>query len=185
MWPYPLDSDKFVLVLIATLTAPVVYGLQCPAAVEEHIGYKFDKADVLPINGSPEEVAALRDALLEKRTAAKAKKGKKKGLQTIANGLPHQSLTATPNDGAGTDLATESTSQAGVLGQPVERGSSGAKRGCEVLTISEKARAKRQKEALAMAPEGASKEVWASLFNSSTVEHAETYACRGNYGGLR
>lgn len=174
-----------MLALIVFLTAPVVYGLQCPAAVEEHIGYKFEKADVLPINGSPAEIAALREALLEKRTAAKAKKGKRKNLQIVANDLPSQSLTATPSDGAGVASANGSILQDVVPGQPAERGLAAAKRGSEILTMSEKARAKRQKEALAIAPAGASKTVWASLFNSSTVEHAETYACRGNYGGLR
>ena len=46
--------------------------MQAPAAVEDLIGCKWSAADVLPINGSEEDVEALREALLLSRAAAKA-----------------------------------------------------------------------------------------------------------------
>lgn len=49
-----------------------------PAAVEELVGGKWEQEDVLPLNGTPEEVRQLRDMMLLQRAAAKAKKGKKK-----------------------------------------------------------------------------------------------------------
>ena len=51
---------------------------QIPAAVEDLIGGKLADADMLPINGSQEEVTALREALLARRVAEKAEKLAKK-----------------------------------------------------------------------------------------------------------
>eukprot|EP00884_Botryococcus_braunii_P009402 jgi/Botrbrau1/18463/Bobra.0072s0046.1 len=156
---------------------------QCPAAVEEHIGYKFVKADLLPINGTPEEVEVLREALLERRAAAKAKRVKKKAAHS------EESIACPPDSTANgiavVSLANKTTIHDGANGKPPVSGPLSSKRGSEILRVDDKVRAKRLKEALEMAPEKATRGVWASIFNSSTVEQAETYACRGNYGGLR
>lgn len=159
------------------------YGLQCPAAVEEHIGYKFDKADLLPINGNPEEVDVLREALLAKRAAAKAKKGKKKAACSVDHSIA--SLPESTANGAAAMPVTDMIAPRDEANGKPSLGLLSGKRGSEILRVDEKVRAKRLKQTLEMAPEGASKGVWASIFNSSTVEQAETYACRGNYGGLR
>lgn len=45
---------------------------------------------MLPLNGSPEEVAALREAMLLERGAAKARKDRKKAAK--ANGAPTASV---------------------------------------------------------------------------------------------
>jgi Rtf2 RING-finger len=158
-----------------------VSGVQCPAAVEDHVGYAYDKADVLPLNGTQEEVAALKEALLERRAAAKAKKAKKKLAHSVEEASGVRGPESAANGSAIESCSAQHSGAAEVL--PVGRPMS--KRGSEVLTVDEKVRAKRLKEALQMAPENASKAVWTSIFNSSTVEAAETYACRGNYGGLR
>ena len=42
---------------------------QVPAAVEDHVGGKWDS--MLPINGTQDEVDALRQALLEERALQK------------------------------------------------------------------------------------------------------------------
>ena len=52
--------------------------LQVPAAVEDLIGSNWTAPDVLPINGSEEDVEALREALLLSRAAAKAARISKK-----------------------------------------------------------------------------------------------------------
>ncbi len=51
---------------------------QVPAAVEELVGGKWAQEDVLPLNGTPEEVQQLREHMLLQRAAAKAKKERKK-----------------------------------------------------------------------------------------------------------
>ena len=57
-----------------------------PAAVEELVGGKWAQEDVLPLNGTPEEVQQLREHMLLQRAAAKAKKERKKAgkLQAAA-----------------------------------------------------------------------------------------------------
>ncbi len=59
---------------------------QVPAAVEELVGGKWAQEDVLPLNGTPEEVQQLREHMLLQRAAAKAKKERKKAgkLQAAA-----------------------------------------------------------------------------------------------------
>ncbi len=51
---------------------------QVPQAVEEHIGSKWTAADLLLVNGTEEEVEALREAVLKSRAAAKALRLEKK-----------------------------------------------------------------------------------------------------------
>jgi hypothetical protein len=155
----------------------LVAGSQCPTAVEEHVGYKWAPSELLPLNGTVEEVAALRDALLEQRAAVKAKKAsKKKGT-----GVENAAAISDPRLVAGkSGLGSDEAHGAEERGERV-----GGKRGCDVITVDEKARVKQLKETLSAAPEGASQAVWASIFNSSSVERAETYACRGNFGALR
>ena len=51
---------------------------QAPAAVEELAGGRWAAEDLLPLNGSAQEVAALRERMLLARAAAKRRKDKRK-----------------------------------------------------------------------------------------------------------
>ena len=55
---------------------------QAPLAVEEHIGSNWTADDLLPVNGTDEEVEALREAVLKSRAAAKAAKLEKKAAKS-------------------------------------------------------------------------------------------------------
>lgn len=78
MWcPSTLDYWLYIPKLFQ-LSNPETWLSQVPAAVEDLMGCKWTAADVLPINGSEEDVEALREALLLTRAAAKAARISKK-----------------------------------------------------------------------------------------------------------
>ncbi len=64
---------------------------QVPQAVEEHIGSKWTAADLLPVNGTEEEVEALREAVLKSRAAAKALRLEKKAGKGASKALVQSS----------------------------------------------------------------------------------------------
>ena len=64
---------------------------QVPQAVEEHIGSKWTADDLLPVNGTDEEVEALREAVLKSRAAAKALKLEKKAGKVASKALAQKS----------------------------------------------------------------------------------------------
>lgn len=70
---------------------------QVPSAVEELVGGKWATEDVLPLNGTPEEVQHLREQMLLARAAARAKKEKKKAGKVAA--------AAVEENGAGVAVA--------------------------------------------------------------------------------
>ena len=61
--------------------------MQIPQAVEEHVGQKWTADDVIPLNGTVEEVEQLREAMLARRAALKSKKKDKKAAKAAAIGL--------------------------------------------------------------------------------------------------
>ena len=63
---------------------------QVPQAVEEHIGSKWTATDLLPVNGTEEEVEALREAVLKSRAAAKAARLEKKAGKAARKQLPQE-----------------------------------------------------------------------------------------------
>ena len=50
--------------------------------MEEHVGSKWTAGDLLPVNGTEEEVEALREAVLKSRAAAKAVRLEKKAAKS-------------------------------------------------------------------------------------------------------
>ncbi len=55
--------------------------------MEEHIGSKWIADDLLPVNGTEEEVEALREAVLKSRAAAKAVRLEKKAAKSAKSAL--------------------------------------------------------------------------------------------------
>ncbi|CAD7695046.1 unnamed protein product, partial [Ostreobium quekettii] len=49
-----------------------------PQVVEDLVGEKWEAEDVIPINGTEEEVDVLRERMIKRRQAAKGKKGRKR-----------------------------------------------------------------------------------------------------------
>ena len=163
---------------------------QVPAAVEELVGGRWAPEDVLPLNGAPEEVRALREALIASRAAAAAKKAEKKRR----NG---KHAAAAPVDAAASTGAAEAASNgaaAGVAaaadargrdggdegGEGGAAGGRGAKRAADAAAeaaAEQRARAKRFQAGEAV-PAHARKAVWASIFTSSQPVVKETYGCR-------
>ena len=173
---------------------------QVPAAVEEHVGGAWSPTDVLPLNGAPDEVQALRNALLASRTAAAARKAEKKrsknGKRAPATAAdPASAASADPAapdaaaSGAANGAANGAAAAAGGGKEPAgwnaggAAGGSGqrgaAKRAAEdaAAELEERARVKRF-HAGEEVPAHATKGVWASIFTSSQPHVKETYGCR-------
>ena len=77
---------------------------QVPTAVEELLGGKWAQEDLLPLNGSAQEVHVLRERMLLARAAAKARKGVKRAPAGTSAGklLAGTAVVAAANDsGAG------------------------------------------------------------------------------------
>ncbi|KAL0044635.1 hypothetical protein WJX82_003672 [Trebouxia sp. C0006] len=124
---------------------------QVPVAVEEHVGQTWAAIDVLPLNGTVEEVEQLREAMLAKRAAIKAKKKDKKASKV-------QSRLA--SSGAGSKRLADDEDSAAPMSE------------------QEKAFIKKFKASDRM-PANASKSVYSSIFMSSRKGgDKESYTCR-------
>jgi hypothetical protein len=169
------------------------------AAVEEMAGGPWQPEDVLPINGTAEQIEEFRGAMLAKRAAAKAKKlnGKngKSHTKTAVDAVPSSSggpadagvteaeqLQVAANAAEARRNVTSATAAADLLAAVAAAGAKraatdeGAVNGCDVLQQSHGAKRYKASERL---PQGASKDVYASIFLSSRKqEEKETYLCR-------
>ena len=160
--------------------------IKVPQAVEEHVGLKWTQADLLPINGSVEEVEQLREAMLAKRAAVKAKKQSKKANKVTATGLSQQDKQLLADNAAKEETRVTSTSQAADLAAAVaaqvqaQLGKSGGKRDLEDNPMSEQEQAFVKKfKASDRVPAHASKSVYSSIFMSSRPNaEKESYTCR-------
>lgn len=167
--------------------------MQIPQAVEEHVGQKWAADDVLPLNGTVEEVEQLRDAMLARRAAIKAKKGKKAAKATAA-GLSEADRLLVASNAARERSQLTSASQAADLAAAVaaevqarlaSNGSAGSKRHADddadvpvPMSEQEKALIKKFK-ASDRVPAHASKSVYSSIFMSSRKGgEKESYTCR-------
>ena len=164
---------------------------QVPAAVEELVGGPWAPEDVLPLNGAPEEVRALREALIASRAAAAAKKAEKKrkiGKQAAAAPATIAASTGTVEEAARSGAAAGVTAAADARGgdggdeggKGGAAGSRGAKRAADAAAeaaAEARVSAKRFQAGEAV-PAHARKDVWASIFTSSQPVVKETYGCR-------
>ncbi|KAK3284860.1 hypothetical protein CYMTET_7511 [Cymbomonas tetramitiformis] len=126
---------------------------QAAPAVEEMIGTKLEGQEILPINGTEEEVVALSEKLSEKRLSQKSKKSGKAQDKRKA--------------GDGVEAAGGKTAK-------VQKWN-----GCDdMATVLAQKEAEKYK-ASNHVPEGATKSVYASIFTSSSVfDRKETYGAR-------
>lgn len=182
--------------------------LQVPAAVEELLGASWKQEDLLPLNGSPQEVAALRERMLLTRAAAKAKKSRKRAaaadgeaavasvpssaLAIRANGsagdlsdrwalkmIPSATAMPSPGSGAAGTLVTHLCSDEGhCFGAGVLAEAKQSPPVAGDASLAEEKAHAKKFKATEAAPAHASKEVWASIFTSSRPEAKETYGCR-------
>ena len=169
---------------------PVV---QIPQAVEEHMGQKWATNDVIPLNGTVEEVEQLRDAMLARRAAVKAKKGKKAAKATAAGLSEADKLLLTSNAARERSQVTSATQAADlaaavaaeVQARLASSGGAGSKRQVDdeedtpaAMSEQEKALMKKFK-ASDRVPTHASKSVYSSIFMSSRKGgEKESYTCR-------
>jgi hypothetical protein len=87
---------------------------QVPAAVEEMVGSKWEQDDVLPLNGTPEEVRQLREKMLLQRAALKAKKKEKK-IGTLPAALKDDAAALSAAAVAGTSGTSNDIAVGGFL----------------------------------------------------------------------
>ncbi len=135
------------------------------------MGFKAGPADLLPINPPAEDLAELREKLLEQRAAARAaKKDKKKEKATAAAAKrPAEAAEAANGDGSGS---------AGANGNGLYAGEAARSNGGAAVVNGSGAAAKKFK-ATELMPSHADKKVWESLFTSSRAgEEKESYLCR-------
>lgn len=165
--------------------------VQIPQAVEEHVGQKWTSEDVVPLNGTVDEVEQLRDAMLARRAAIKAKKGKK-AAKAVAAGLSEADKLVVSSNAAKERSQVTSAAQAADLAAAVAAevqarlASNGGKRraggaGDEtVAPMSEQEKALIKKfKASDRVPAHASKSVYSSIFMSSRQGgEKESYTCR-------
>lgn len=167
--------------------------MQIPQAVEEHVGQKWASDDVIPLNGTVEEVEQLRDAMLARRAAVKAKKGKK-AAKASAAGLSEADQMLVARNAARERSQVTSATQAADLATAVaaevqarlaSNGGAGSKRQANEgedtpapMPEQEKALIKKFKASDRM-PAHASKSVYSSIFMSSRKGgEKESYTCR-------
>ncbi|MED6113853.1 hypothetical protein PIB30_074736 [Stylosanthes scabra] len=132
----------------------------------------FEEGDKIPINGSEEEVAVLRERMEEEKAKTKEKKSKKVKNGGAANGddLEGPRLSGTKH---GIDVKAVEKASA-----KVEANNNGKVSLKGVNDVSAAATAKRFK-ASDLAPANATKEVYASIFTSSKKsDFKETFTCR-------
>ena len=161
-------------------------------AVEEHVGQTWAAEDVLPLNGTIEEVEQLREAMLAKRAAIKAKKKDKKASKVLPTGLSEADRLALAHNAAKEKSQITSASQAADLAAAVAAevqsrlASSGA--GSKRLADDEDSAAPMSEQEKALikkfkasdrVPANASKSVYSSIFMSSRKGgDKESYTCR-------
>ncbi|KAL0039417.1 hypothetical protein WJX79_007290 [Trebouxia sp. C0005] len=165
---------------------------QVPVAVEEHVGQTWAAEDVLPLNGTVEEVEQLREAMLAKRAAIKAKKKDKKASKVLPTGLSEADRLVLAHNAAKEKSQITSASQAADLAAAVAAevqsrlASSGA--GSKRLADDEDSAAPMSEQEKALikkfkasdkVPANASKTVYSSIFMSSRKGgDKESYTCR-------
>lgn len=142
----------------------------------------FSQEDVMPINGTEEEVFVLRQAMLTKRAAAKGKKLQKqatKGPAAITQSVAEQDalrLQAAANAAEACTIVTSGI-VAQELAAALKGPQSGRKRDAEGLPAAKQPVLKRSKPP--KVPQGASSNVYSSIFLSSRpAPEKETYMCR-------
>jgi len=166
--------------------------MQVPVAVEEHVGQTWTSEDVLPLNGTVEEVEQLREAMLAKRAAIKAKKKDKKASKVLPTGLSEADRLLLAQNAAKEKSQITSASQATDLAAAVAAevqsrlasSGAGSKRladdedSAAPMSEQEKAFIKKFKASDRM-PANASKSVYSSIFMSSRKGgDKESYTCR-------
>jgi len=165
--------------------------MQVPVAVVEHVGQTWTSEDVLPLNGTLEEVEELREAMLAKRAAIKAKKKDKKASKVAHTGLSEADRLLLAQNAAKEKSQITSASQAADLAAAVAAevqsrlaGGAGSKRLADdedttaAMSEQEKALIKKFK-ASDRVPANASKSVYSSIFMSSRKGgDKESYTCR-------
>ncbi|DBB01814.1 hypothetical protein WJX77_008966 [Trebouxia sp. C0004] len=165
---------------------------QVPVAVEEHVGQTWAAEDVLPLNGTVEEVEQLREAMLAKRAAIKAKKKDKRASRLAPSGLSEADRLVLAHNAAKEKSQITSASQAADLAAAVAAevqsrlASSGA--GSKRLADDEDSAAPMSEQEKALikkfkasdrVPANASKSVYSSIFMSSRkAGDKESYTCR-------
>ena len=166
--------------------------LQVPQAVEEHVGQQWIAEDLVPLNGTVEEVEQLREAMLERRAVLRAKRKGKKASKVSAHGLSEADALLVASNAAKERSQVTSANQAADLAAAVagdmqpRLGSQGAnsKRAADEANVAapmseqEKALIKKFK-ASDRVPAHASKSVYSSIFMSSRKGgEKESYTCR-------
>lgn len=168
--------------------------MQIPQAVEEHIGQKWTADDIVPLNGTVEEVEQLRDAMLARRAAIIAKKSKKAAKAT-ATGLSEADKLLVASNAAKERSPVTSATQAADLAAAVaaevqarlaSNGNAGSKRQADDGGLDAVAPMLEQEKALIKkfkasdrVPAHASKSVYSSIFMSSRKGgDKESYTCR-------
>ena len=166
--------------------------MQIPQAVEEHVGQKWTLEDAIPINGTVEEVEQLRDTMLARRAAVKAKKKDKKVAKAAATGLSEADKLLVASNAAkerghitsATQAADLAAAVASELQTRLANNGAGSKRQIDEEDIpapmseQEKAVIKKFKASDRL-PANASKGVYSSIFMSSRQGgEKESYTCR-------
>lgn len=164
--------------------------MQVPQAVKEHVGWTgeddWTKADLMPINGSVEEVEQLRAQMLTKRAVVKAKKQSKKATKIAATGLTQEDKQLVHDNASKEESRVTSASQAADLAAAVaaqvqaQMGKKGGKRDLDDNPMPEQEQALIKKfKASDRVPAHASKNVYSSIFMSSRPNaEKESYTCR-------
>ena len=179
--------------LVLMQPSVVVSLVQIPQAVEEHIGQNWTVDDIIPLNGTVEEVEQLREAMFAKRAVIKSKRKDKKAAKVSATGLSDAERLLMASNAAKERSQVTSASQAADLAAAVaaevhdrlaSNGHAGSKRQADdedtaaPMSEHEKALIKKFK-ASDRVPANATKNVYASIFMSSQKGgDKESYTCR-------
>lgn len=154
------------------LSAKALKEVKSSACLVCHVG--FSEGDKIVINGDEEEVAALRERMEADKAKSRVKKVKKTKIEDggVVNAEEEEGVEASRLSGTkhGIDVKRVEKASAKVEGNAkVANGGENASNG---------AAAKRFK-AVDVAPANATKEVYASIFTSSSKKKfKETYSCR-------
>lgn len=125
---------------------------EVPAVVEDMIGGKWNEDDVIPINPTGEALEQQRAKLGAKLVAERDKKKAKKAAKSGTDAAGAAAVNGAQKRSASPEAAAPGGATAA---------------------------AKRAKKSLELAPAGATKEVFASIFTSSSKQDAkETFCCR-------
>ena len=140
----------------------------------------------MPINGTVEEAEQLREAMLMKRAAIKAKKHSKKANKIVAGSLSEERKQHVDDSDVKEQHRVTQATQAADLAASVaaqvqaQLGKSGGKRDLEDNPMSEQEQALVKKfKASDRMPTNATKSVYSSIFMSSRPNaEKESYTCR-------